>query len=98
MSGNSDNDETVVVATASSPASLSDMLNKIIQSRIDANRRYIDEVLEKMQDQNREYFLAKFAEEMRAREEAEHAGNMQKVRQHEVMAETYRSIAVRCFA
>ena len=73
------------------------MIDRIVQSKIDANRRYIDEVLEKMQDQNRNYFLAKFAEEMKAKELAEKAGNMHKVRQHEVMAETYKSIVLRCF-
>jgi hypothetical protein len=83
---------------ATSKNSLSDLINNIVQTRIDANRRYIDEVLEKMQDQNRNYFLAKFAEEMKAMQEAEKAGNMQMVRQHEVMAETYKSIVVRCFS
>ena len=73
------------------------MVNKIVQSKIDANRRYIDEVLEKLQDRNRNYFLAKIAEEMKAKQEAEKAGNMQKIRHHEVMAETYKSIVVRCF-
>jgi hypothetical protein len=54
--------------------------------------------LEKIQDRNREYFLAKFAEEMKAKEEAIKAGNLHKAKQHEVLGETYKSIAERCFA
>ena len=45
-----------------------------------------------------EFFLAQCAEEMRGKENALKAGNIQKARHHEVMAETYKSIAERCFA
>jgi hypothetical protein len=31
--------------------SMRDMLNKIIEGKVDANRRYVDEVLEKIQTQ-----------------------------------------------
>jgi len=85
-------------ADSSSGDTLPNLLNKIVQGKINGNRRYVDEILEKIQDKNMEYFLAKFAEEMRAKEEAAKVGNIQRARHHEVMAETYKSIAERCFA
>jgi hypothetical protein len=30
-----------------------DLLDRVIQGRVDANRRFVDEVLEEIQDQNR---------------------------------------------
>jgi predicted transcriptional regulator len=78
-------------------SSISEILNKIVKNKVNGNRRYIDEILEKIQDRNRNYFLAKF-EEMKAKEEAEKAGNLDKAQHHKVMAETYKSIVERCFA
>lgn len=36
-----------------SKRTLRDLLDKEIQGRVDANRRFVDEVLEEIQDQNR---------------------------------------------
>ena len=36
-----------------SKRTLPDLLDKEIQGRVDANRRFVDEVLEEIQDQNR---------------------------------------------
>jgi hypothetical protein len=36
-----------------SKRTLRDLLDKVIQDRVDANRRSVDEVLEEIQDQNR---------------------------------------------
>ena len=36
-----------------SKRTLRDLLDKVIQGRVDANRRFVDEVLEEIQDQNR---------------------------------------------
>jgi hypothetical protein len=36
-----------------SKLTLRDHLDKVIQGRVDANRRFVDEVLEEIQDQNR---------------------------------------------
>jgi hypothetical protein len=82
----------------SSNDNISQLLDKIVQGKINGNRRYIDSILEMIQDKNREYYLAKFAEEMKAKEEAIKAGKIQRARHHEVMAETFKSIAERCFA
>lgn len=95
--GEKDNDEKKKV-NGSSDEDLSEMLNKIVQGKINGNRRFVDEILEKIQDTNREFYLAKFADEMKAKEEAIKDGNIRKARHHEVMAETYKSIAERCFA
>jgi hypothetical protein len=48
--------------------SIRDLLNKIIEGKVDANRRYIDEVLEKIQDQNHRYYLEKFVIEVQRME------------------------------
>ena len=54
-----------------------DVLNTIIEGRIDANRRYVDEILEKIQDQNRRYYLDKLVIELQRMELEENAGNLQ---------------------
>lgn len=77
---------------------LEEVLNRIVRAKTNVSRRYIDEILEKIQDRNRAYFLIKSAAEMKAKELAETAGDLFKARHHEVMAETYRSIAERSFA
>lgn len=61
------------------------MLNKIIEGKIDANRKYIDEVLEKIQDQNHRYYLEKFVIEVQRREIEEKAGNMHEVRSKQMV-------------
>lgn len=73
------------------------MVEKIVKIKADSNRRYIDEVLEKIQDSNREFYLAKFADELKEKEAAEKAGDLHKARHHEVMAETYKAIAENSF-
>jgi hypothetical protein len=73
------------------------MLDKIVQTKIDANRRYVDQILEKLQNSNREYYLQKFAEEMKAFESAMALGQTQKAAQHQIMADVYKSIAEKAF-
>jgi hypothetical protein len=68
------------------------LIDKVVQSRIDANRRYIDEVLEKIQDENHRYYLERLATESRMLEAEERAGNLHAVFYHKVMVDTYRSI------
>lgn len=77
---------------------LEDVLNNIVRAKTNVSRRYIDDILEKIQDRNRAYFLIKSAAEMKSKQLAEAAGDLFKARHHEVMAETYRSIAERSFA
>ena len=36
-----------------SKRTLRDLLDKVIQGRVDANRRFVDEVVDEIQDQNR---------------------------------------------
>ena len=74
-----------------------DILNTIIEGRIDANRRYVDEILEKIQDQNRRYYLDKLVIELQRMELEEKAGNLQGAFQHKVMADTYKGILEKAF-
>jgi hypothetical protein len=76
---------------------LKGLLEKVVQTRIDANRRYIDEVLEKIQDQNRQYFLEQLGYEVREMELAEQKRDLQLLMRHRVMADTYRSILEKSF-
>jgi hypothetical protein len=76
---------------------LRDMINKIVESRVDASRRYIDEVLDKVEDRNRQYFLERLGYELRELELAEQNRNLHLVLHHRVMADTYRSILENCF-
>jgi hypothetical protein len=73
------------------------LLNKAVSIKIDANRRYIDEVLEKIQDQNRQYFLERLGYELREMGLAEQKGQLRLVMHHKVMADTYRSILEKSF-
>jgi tRNA pseudouridine-54 N-methylase len=76
---------------------LKGLLNKVLQTKIDANRRYIDEVLEKIQDQTHQYYLQRLGYEVREMELAEQNGNFQLVMHHKVMVDTYRSILEKSF-
>jgi hypothetical protein len=76
---------------------LSDLIDKTIENKINANRRFVDEILEKIQDQNREYFLEKLGTELRQAELDQKAGNIQGVIHHRVMADVYKSIIEKCF-
>ena len=74
-----------------------EMLNKIIEGRVDANRRYIDQILEKIEDQNHRYFLNMLVVELQRMEIEEKAGNLQAALHHKVMAETYKDILEKTF-
>ena len=76
---------------------LRDMLNKIIEGKVDANRRYIDQVLEKIQDANHRYYLEKLVIELAMMESEEKAGNKQKAFRHKVMVDTYKGILEKGF-
>jgi hypothetical protein len=78
-------------------STIRDLLKKITEGKIDANRRYIDQVLAKIQDQNHRYYLEKFVIEVQRMEIEEKAGNMQGAFRHKVMAETYKSILEKTF-
>ena len=74
-----------------------EILNRIIEGKIDSNRRYVDKVLEKIQDANHKYYLEKLVVELTKMEAEEKAGNPQAVFQHKVMAETYKGILEKTF-
>jgi hypothetical protein len=76
---------------------LRNLLNKIIEGKVDANRRYIDEVLEKIQDANHRYYLEKLVIELALMESEEKAGNTQAAFQHKVMVDTYKGILEKSF-
>ena len=73
------------------------ILNKLIEGKVDANRRYIDQVLEKIQEQNHRYFLEKLVIEVHQMELEEKVGNLQGAFQHKVMADTYKGILEKAF-
>jgi len=77
--------------------SIKDMLNKIVEGKIDANRRYVDEVLEKLEDANHRYYLNLLIIELQRMEIEEKAGNLHAAFQHKVMAETYKGILENTF-
>jgi hypothetical protein len=74
-----------------------DMLNKIIEGKVDANRRYVDEVLEKIQDANHRYYLEKLVIELAMMESEEKVGNKQAAFRHQVMVDTYKGILEKTF-
>lgn len=76
---------------------MQDILNQIIQGKIDVNRRYVDEILEKIQEQNHRYYLEKFVLEVQRMEIEEKAGNLRKAFHHKVMADTYKGILQKAF-
>jgi hypothetical protein len=73
------------------------LVDEAVKGRIDANRRFVDEVLEKIQDQNHQYFLEKLGMELRQMEIEQKAGNLQGAMHHRVMADVYKSILEKCF-
>lgn len=78
-------------------ANLKELLDKVVQTKVDANRRYIDEILEKIQDQTHQYYLQRLGYELREMDLAEQKGQLQLVMHHKVMADTYKSILERSF-
>jgi len=76
---------------------LRDLTDEAVKRKVDANRRFVDEVLEKIQDQNHQYFLERLGNELRQMEIEQKAGNLQRAMHHQVMADVYKSILERCF-
>lgn len=85
------------MASSNMNNALRDMLNQIIEGKVDANRRYIDHVLEKLQDQNHRYYLEKLVVELAMKEAEEKAGNEQEAFRHSVMVDTYKGILEKAF-
>jgi DNA-binding transcriptional regulator GbsR (MarR family) len=83
--------------TTDNKRELRDMIDEVLKRKIDANRRFVDEVLEKIQDENHEYFLEKLGNELQEIEINQKAGNLQGPIHHQVMADVYKSILERCF-
>ena len=73
------------------------LIDKVVESRIDANRRYIGDVLEKIQDENHRYYLERLATEIRMMEAEDRAGNLQAVFHHKVLVDTYKGILEKAF-
>jgi hypothetical protein len=76
---------------------LRDMLNKIIEGKVDANRRYIEQVLEKIQDANHRYYLEKLVIELAMMESEEKPGNKKEAFRHKIMVDTYKGILEKSF-
>ena len=74
-----------------------DILNELIQGKIQTNRRYVDEILEKIQDQRRRYYLEKMVIEVQRMELEEKAGNTHWASHHKAMAQTYKGILEKSF-
>jgi hypothetical protein len=77
--------------------SMHDVLNQLIQGKVDINRRYVDEILVKIQEQSHRYYLEKFVIEVHQMELEEKAGNLQGAFRHKVMADTYKGILEKAF-
>jgi len=73
------------------------ILDEIIQGKIDSNRRYVDQILEKIQDRNRKYYLEKMIIEVQRMELEEKAGNLRWAEHHKVMAHAYKGILEKAF-
>jgi len=82
---------------ASEGSDINDLLNNIVKRKIDANRRYIDEVLEKILERHKRYYFEMFLNEVQRMELEEKAGNLQGAFQHKVMADTYKGILEKAF-
>ena len=78
-------------------ASLRELLTKLIEGKVEANRRYVDEILVRLQESNHRYYLEKFLIEVHRMELEEQAGNAHNAFCHKVMAETYKGILERAF-
>lgn len=76
---------------------LRDLLDKVVKNKVDINQRFVDEVLEKIQDRNHQYFLEKLGSELHQIEIEQKAGNLQGAMHHQVMADVYKSILEKCF-
>src|SRR5687768_331818 len=76
---------------------LRDMIDEAVRGRINANRRFVDDMLEKIQVQNRQYFLERLGNEVRQMELDKKAGNLHGARHHQVMVDVYKSILEKCF-
>jgi len=86
-----------ITMAAEKKRELRDLIEEAVKSKIDANRRFVDEMLEKIQDRNREYFLERLGNELRQMELEQKAGNLQGAMHHRVMFDVYKSIIERCF-
>jgi hypothetical protein len=73
------------------------LINQAIEDKARVNRRYIDEILEQIQDRNHEYFASKFIAELEAAVEEEKKGNVRQAVHHRTMANVYKSIIDQCF-
>lgn len=73
------------------------LLDELVKRKVDANRRFIDEVLEKVQDRNHQYFLEKLGNELQQIELGKKAGDAAAITHHQVMADVYKSILDKCF-
>jgi len=78
-------------------SNLRDILDKIVEGKVSANRRYVDEVLQKIQDANHRYYLEKLVIELAMMELEEKAGNYKAASHHKVMVDTYKSILEKTF-
>ena len=76
---------------------LRDLVEKLVSDKVNTNRRFVDEVLEKIQDQNHQYFLARFGDALKQAETAERVGDASAALRYKVLADTYKSIIERCF-
>jgi predicted nucleotidyltransferase component of viral defense system len=76
---------------------LRDLVEKLVSDKVNANRRFVDEVLEKIQDRNHQYFLERFGDALKQAETAERAGDASAALRYKVLADTYKSIIERCF-
>ena len=77
---------------------LSEIINQIISGKVDANRKFIDGVLEHIQDATHKYYLKKLTIEAMQLEAAEKEGNLQAVLHHKVMLDTYKGLLEKTFA
>lgn len=73
------------------------IIDQIVEGRVSANRRFIDDVLQKIQDANHRYYLERLAIEAMRLEAEEKAGNLQAVMHHKVMVETYKALLEKTF-
>lgn len=76
---------------------LRNLLDELVKQKVDANRRFIDEVLEKVQNRNHQYFLEKLGNELQQIELGKKTGNATAVTHHQVMADVYKAILDKCF-
>jgi hypothetical protein len=68
-----------------------------MEGKVDANRRYIDQVSEKIQDANHRYYHEKLVIERAMMESEEKTGNKRETFRHKVMVDTYKGILEKSF-